>query len=145
MASTNIVNSTNLALYIGALAADKIAFSTDAQFSVTMDPRDITNKDSGGWRELLEGLRSWNMSTSYLYLPSASWGFTDFFSAIVARVPLEAFFQPTESGGDGDEYYTGDVYVTNGNLSSPNTEDNVVVDSSFEGTGPVTEGTAPVV
>ena len=58
-----IVNSTLLKIYAGATADPSavIANCTDASLSITHDLRDITTKDSAGWRELNEGLRSFSI------------------------------------------------------------------------------------
>ena len=52
--STVIVNSTLLKIYAGAAAdpSTVIANCTDASISITHDLRDITTKDSAGFREL---------------------------------------------------------------------------------------------
>jgi hypothetical protein len=146
MAITNIHNSTKGKVYIGTDAATKIAYGTDATLNLQMDTRDITNKDSNGWRELLEGLRSWSISASFLYLYSANWGYADAFAAIVARNALATYFLTGEKGladDDGANYYYGNAYETSGNLAAPNAEDNMTSDVNFEGTGPLSEGALP--
>lgn len=139
MASTNILNSTSMAVYVGGTAStNKAAYSNDASLTINHEPRDITNKDSGGWRQLLEGLRSWSMSCGMLYFNNpTAWGFTDFFASIVARSRLTVYMLSSVSD---DIYYTGTAYATSGNLNSPNAEDNVATDVNFEGTEPLSEG-----
>lgn len=139
MASSNILNSTGMAIYVGGTAAsNKVAYSNDASLTVNHEPRDITNKDSGGWRQLLEGLRSWSMSCGFLYFnnPSA-WGFNDFFAAILNRSQLTVYMLSSVSD---DIYYYGTAYATSGNLNSPGAEDNVASDCNFEGTSALSEG-----
>lgn len=140
MASTNIVNSTGVAVFVGGTAStNKVAASNDAQLSLTHDPRDITNKDSAGHRYLLEGLLSWSMSASALYFndPTA-WGFTDAFTAWRGRTELTIYMKNADVSDD--IYYYGNAYLTSANWSSPSQEDNVVYDVQFEGTGVLSEG-----
>ena len=141
-ATTTILNTSAAKLYIGAYgSSDAVALSTDAQLNTTMDPRDITNKDSAGWRQLLEGLRSWSMSASFFVLTTSNWGWRDYVAAWLGRTPLTIYFQA--GANDGDYYYIGSCYATSGNLSSPNAEDSVVSDVNFEGTGALTETAVP--
>ena len=137
MPTTTILNSSNAKVYLGTAPGTAIALSTDAQLNTTMDPRDVTNKDSGGWRQLLEGLRSWSMSASFFVLTGTSWGWKDYYAAWVARAELDILF--TAGLATGDFYYSGKAFATSGNLSSPNAEDSVVSDVNFEGSGALSE------
>lgn len=142
MASTNIINSTGVAVFVGGTAStNKVAASNDAQLSLTHDPRDITNKDSAGYRYLLEGLRSWSMSAGALSFNNpTAWGFTDAFAAWKNRTELTIYMKNADVSDD--IYYYGAAYLTSANWSSPGQEDNVVYDVQFEGTGVLSEGNA---
>ena len=48
---------------------------TECSISVTTDMRDITTKTSGGYRELLPGLKSASMSVSGLFAEDATNGY----------------------------------------------------------------------
>lgn len=73
---------------------DPVAFSTSASFSVNMDLRDITNKDSGGYSESLGGLRSFEVSTDILQSinPDVPLDGTDFFDKLKNRSLVDLSF-----------------------------------------------------
>ncbi len=92
---------------------DPVAFSTSASFSVNMDLRDVTNKDSGGYSESLGGLRSFELSTDILQSinPDVPLDGTDFFDKLKERSLVDLSFSDrirniiltnlTQSGVDG--------------------------------------------
>ena len=45
-----------------------IAYSTQASLNTSIDLRDITNKDSGGWAEHLGGKKMFDITTDSLLL-----------------------------------------------------------------------------
>ena len=132
MATTNILNSTNGVITIEGTV---IAELTGCSLTITHSPRNITNKTSAGWKELLEGLREWSMSASAMYIPNST--YVTIFAAYTGRTQLTLVFKSLTSG---DDNYTGEAYFTTGTLDSPAQEDNVVFDVSFDGTGVLTEG-----
>lgn len=132
MATTNILNSTNGVLLIGGTV---IAELTGCNMSLTHSARNVTNKQSLGYKELLEGLREWAMTASAMYIPNGS--FPTIFAAYTGRTQLTIRLASTVSA---DDYYEGTAYLASTTLDSPSTEDNVVFDVSFDGTGAVTEG-----
>lgn len=135
MATTAVMNSTRMAMYVGGTIVGE---STDASLSITMEPRDVSNKTSEGWRELLEGRRSWSGSASGMYIPNDSnYNFDDIFSTYVNRDQVTIRIASSEAG---DVYYEGSAYITSANLNSPDSEDNVTFDISFEGTGVLSTG-----
>ena len=58
-----IINGTVFLLKIGGTA---LPDQTEGSISINMETRDITTKDSSGYRELLEGVRSGSISVSGL-------------------------------------------------------------------------------
>ena len=58
-----ILNGTVFLLKIGGTA---LPDQTEGSISINMETRDITTKDSSGYRELLEGVRSGSISVSGL-------------------------------------------------------------------------------
>jgi len=136
MPTTNVINSTIFAIYVlDSTTYKKIAKMTDASFSFSHEPRDITTKDSGGYRELLEGLRSWSMSSSNLLAFDADYGITELRALAVARTPVTLRWM---TGVASDELVQGSAYITSIEESSPGAEDNVTFSVSFEGTGLLT-------
>ena len=134
MATTGIINGTDLVIYIGS---DVIGHSTSHALSIAHDPRDATTKDSSGWRDLLEGLRNWSTSGEGLVAFDADYGFTELFTLITNRTTVTVKFSTEVTG---DAYWTGDAYLTSLDQDSP-TEDNVSMSYTLEGTGALTEAT----
>ena len=133
MATTGILNTTLLRVYVGGTA---VAHATDASISISQSPRDTTTKDSGGWRDLLEGLRQFSISTSALYAMDAAYGVDDLWTALSGRSEVTVKFSTEVSG---DEYFEGTCYVTSLEISSSGAEDNASYSASFEGTGELTK------
>ena len=59
MATNNVINGTKFGVYA---AGTKIAYATSASISMNHNLRDTSTKDSGGWRDQLEGQRDWEVS-----------------------------------------------------------------------------------
>lgn len=132
MATTNILNSTNGVITIGGTVMAEL---TGCSLTITHTPRNVTNKDSNGWKELLEGLREWSMTASAMYIPNGT--YNTVFAAYNNRTAVSLVFKSTVAS---DDSYSGSAYFTTGTLDSPSQEDNVVFDVSFDGTGVLTEG-----
>jgi predicted secreted protein len=131
MATISVINSTRLAFFI---EGSRVAHCNDASLSIQHSPRDITTKDSGGWRELLEGLRQGSGSTSGLLAHDPAFGMTELFNALVAREPVEVVFSTAEVG---DIVFTAQAYITSLEQASPSQEDNATYSCSFEFTGAI--------
>lgn len=131
MATTGIINGTNLVVYIGS---DVIAHSTSHSLSLTHDARDATTKDSAGWTAKLEGLRSWELSGEGLVAYDGIYDTTDLFALYSNRTTATVKFSTEVSG---DSYWSGTAYLTALSMDSP-TEDNVSMSFTFAGTGVLT-------
>ena len=144
MATDNIINGTLAVIKTGAdhSAATAVAFSTSASISLSMDTRDISNKGSAGWRELLEAQMSWSASLEGLYAindasSSAVKNYDDLFDLLTGRA---ATFLELSTGVTGDFYYYGQVFLTSLEQSAP-MEDNMTFSATFEGTSTLSKGT----
>ena len=138
MATNNVINGTLCVLSTGATlaTATPFAFSTSASISLSMDTRDISNKGSAGWRQLLEAQMSWSASVEGLYAYNDSAGaavknYDEMYDLLISRVPT---FLDLNTGVTGDFSYNGEVYITSLEQSAP-LEDNMTFSASFEGTG----------
>ena len=142
MATTGILNGTSLLLYVDVSGTPTpIAFATSGSLSLNMDTRETTNKESGGWRELLESTKSWTMEAEGFHaLDAANFDFKDLFAKVNTRTAVDLQFSVGASPASGDYYYTGSAYITSISLDSP-LEDSVTFSCSFEGTGTLTETT----
>jgi len=131
----NVINTTLLRVKIDGNA---IARANDASISFTHDTRDITTKDSGGYRELLEGLRSAEASTSGLYAYDDTHGGDSLFADLKNRTQVELEFTTDETG---DTVYAVDAYITSLEFNASSQEDNAGYSASFACTGEFTSST----
>lgn len=139
MPTTGNPNSTLVKIRIGATPV-AIAKLTDASLSVNGDMRDVSSKDSPGWKEILPGQNSFSLSGGGLvdYGAAAGANHSALLAAITGKSVLKWEFG---SGVTGDPKYSGDCYVTQWESASPSQEDNTTFQFSLEGTGALTVGT----
>jgi TP901-1 family phage major tail protein len=138
-ASTAIMNATDVLIQFSTDGAtyDEVGRMTNASLSISMETRDTSTKDSAGWRELLEGQKSWSLSGDGLvvYSLAGAEGFADLFGYLGGRTNLYVKFGSTASG---EKYYSGRGFITSLDQEA-GVEDNVTFSFSFEGTGVLTE------
>ena len=142
MPTTNVVNTTLFKFQGGAAGGTVVNRQNDVTFSVNMEPRDITTKDSGGWRELLEGLRSYEISIAGLL------AFDDSLSVYTTTTGINAVLtartQQTWILGTGvsnDIKLSGAGYWTSLEVGSPDAESNMTFSATLQGSGQYYVGT----
>tara|TARA_R110000744_G_scaffold152392_2_gene266404 strand:- start:2325 stop:2774 length:450 start_codon:yes stop_codon:yes gene_type:complete len=144
-----ILNGTEVKLYTvsnsGVGAGNLVAFAQNCSISIEHSPRDITNKESGGYSESLEGLRSWSieMDGAYAYTDAAGTALTNGADALIEDNVLnlrQKFF--VGFGGTttvtSDVRYWGECYITSWSVSA-GTEDTSTMSISLTGTGVLTQ------
>jgi TP901-1 family phage major tail protein len=131
MATTGIINGTDLLVYVGGTA---ITHSTSASISFSMETRDASTKDSAGYRAILEGQRSWTIEAEGMTAMDAANGYEELFAAWVARTALTIKFATADAA---DQFYQGTGYCTSLSVDS-GVEDSSTFSASFEMTGTVT-------
>ena len=142
-----ILNGT---VYLLSVDGTELPDQTEGSISISMDTRDITTKDSTGYRELLPGLRSASISVSGLCDDDGSGGAGATLFALIddgtadavrdAEVALEFGF--TADSPATDEYnYSCNAILTSLEISA-GTEDNVTYSATFEVTGAITQAAA---
>ena len=140
---SNVLNGTSIIVKTGAAGAEtEILFSTNASLTLSMDTRDISNKGSAGWRELLEAQMSWSVSTEGLLAFKDSAGaavknYDDLVSDLVARTAFQIIVTP-ETTSSLDYTWTGQCFITSVEQSQP-LEDSATWSATFEGTGALTQ------
>ena len=137
MACTSVINSATVGL---SLDSTVVAWSTDVSISVTHEPREITNKDSGGWADFAEGLRSWEASVSAWYVEGGAAGATVVFGAISTRATFDVAVlainaSETDAIGGFGSNFNGTAWVTSLEISSPSTQDNLQFSAGLRGCG----------
>jgi predicted secreted protein len=143
MATTGLVNGTLVSLYkdvSGTLT--KIANGTSADFSMTKDTIDATNKDGGSYKEFLVGLNSWTMNFEGIYEEDGSVGSTqasakDILSDLVAGTLVTVVMT---SNVTGDMKLSGSALLTNFAWTAP-VNDVSTFTCSLQGSGTLTIGT----
>jgi len=133
-----IINGTVYLLKIGADGSEvAIPDQTEGSISINMETRDITTKDSSGYRELLEGVRSASISVSGLIDDDGAGGAgADLFAVLDGRSTTHIIFG-LDAATD-DYHYECDAFCTSLEISA-GTEDNVTYSATFEVTGAITE------
>jgi predicted secreted protein len=138
------LNSSSLMIRLSSDAGttwDIVGFITSATMSTTMATREITSKLSCGWRELGEGLRSWNMSGDGLVTFDDVTGeqnpkrmFTLYKNRTKADIQITTWDCTLAAPIVGDPNYSGQCYITSLELTG-GVEDNATYSFSFEGSG----------
>lgn len=132
MAETaGIINGTNILVYTGGTA---ITHSTSASISFSMETRDASTKDSQGYREILEGQRSFSIECEGMTAFDAANGFEELIQAWVARTVLTVKWATANAD---DNHYQGTGYCTSVSVDS-GVEDSSTFSATFEMTGQVT-------
>jgi predicted secreted protein len=131
MATTGILNGTDLIVQVGGTA---VTHATSASINFNMETREATTKDSAGYTEVLEGLRSVTIDCEAMTALDASYGFEDLYTAWNSRTLLTLKFGTTETG---DQTYSVSAYLTSLSVSS-GVEDSSTFSASFQCTGTVT-------
>ena len=132
-----ILNGTVFLLSIGGTA---LPDQTEGSISINMETRDITTKDSSGYRELLEGVRSGSISVSGLVDDDGAGGAgSDLFAVLDGRSSVSIVFGFDDASDDYN--YSCSAFCTSLEVSAA-TEDNVTYSATFEITGAITETVA---
>tara|TARA_R100000781_G_scaffold78040_1_gene48377 strand:- start:1570 stop:2004 length:435 start_codon:yes stop_codon:yes gene_type:complete len=142
MATNGVINGTKFGVYA---AGTKIAYATSASISMNHNLRDTSTKDSGGWRDQLEGQRDWEVSVEGMMIfvdgsGGAIAGLTmnELYSTYIAtRTEFELKFSTEETG---DIKWSGNAFMTSLSADTPN-EDSSTWSASFSGTGTLAQGT----
>tara|TARA_R110000744_G_scaffold185264_2_gene304685 strand:+ start:1051 stop:1485 length:435 start_codon:yes stop_codon:yes gene_type:complete len=142
MATNGVINGTKFGVYA---AGTKIGYATSASISMNHNLRDTSTKDSGGWRDQMEGQRDWEVSVEgmVIFLTNAGGAISDvtidelYSTYIFTRTALTVMFSTEVTG---DIKWSGEAYLTSLSADTPN-EDSSTWSGSFSGTGALTQST----
>lgn len=143
MATTGIVNGTDLFVGLDVAAGGAgttfvaITHATSANINFSMETREATTKDSAGFTEVLEGLRSVSIDAEGMTALDAALGYEELYALWNNRTLFNLEFGTAESG---DTVYQIKGYMTSLAVSS-GVEDSSTFSCSFECTGTVTTAT----
>ena len=140
MATDGVINGTKFAVYAGTT---KIAYASSASISMNHNLRDTSTKDSGGWRDQLEGQRDWEVSVEGMLIftnldGSAISGLTmdELYTSYIAT--RDSFTLKFSTEVSGDYKWTGTAFLTSLSADTPN-EDSSTWSASFSGSGVLTQ------
>ena len=134
MAVNGIVNGTEYLLYLGG---DKVLFGTAASFSVEVDTKDISARETHNWKKILPTTRKWSMEfegkLAYRLVDgSTPVGATidEILSNLYENQNIEFLY--LQSIGVNPNWY-GYGFLSSVSIEAPN-EDNTIFNLSFTGT-----------
>ena len=134
-----ILNGTDIKVYDSTTGL-LVAYAQNGSLNINHSLREITSKESAGWKESLEGLRDWSVDLdgAYAWTDAAGVDLTNgaddlLATHILARTSLTIKFGNV-GGTTGDTVYNGSVYLTSFSVSA-GTEDTATYSLSLEGTG----------
>ena len=137
-----ILNGTEIKVYSSG-TTNLVAYAQSCTLNITHSVRDITNKESGGWKEVLEGLREFTIDIDGAYAwtdasgSAIANGIDDLISSeIITRTSVDFIFGDTAATSDVS--YSGKGYLTSVSLTG-GTEDTATYSMTIEGTAALTQ------
>jgi TP901-1 family phage major tail protein len=138
-----ILNGTDIKVYDSGTGL-LVAFAQNGSLNINHSLREITSKESGGFKESLEGLRDWSVDLdgAYAWTDAAGAALTNgaddlLNSYMITRQALTIKFGNV-AAATGDTVYSGSVWLTSFSVSA-GTEDTATYSISLEGTGAITQ------
>lgn len=132
----NTMSVLNGTLYLVDVDGNPLGASTNASLSISVDLPDATTKDSAGWAEHIQGLRSWEGSFEGLYDPSETYTPKEITDLMVARTDFAMVFEPSAQTS-GQLSFSGNASFTSFELTSE-MESSMGWSASFTGNGVLT-------
>lgn len=127
-------------------APNRLGELASCTLTIASAAMDATSKDSGGWREYLDGLNEWSLTGEGLYLlESSNAGQLSLWNTIVAQGKVTAILYPGSTlvvvGSSGWQKYSGTAVVTGFDIDAP-VDGAVKYKVSLKGTGAITRAAA---
>jgi predicted secreted protein len=125
------INGTLIAVLSGA---DKVLYATSATLNVKQNLPDVTNKESAGWAEHINGLRDWDISIDGKY-DTAGEGLTpnEIMTAIIGR-SADTVIKFVTNAGTNTVGWTGNGTFDTCTLGGP-MEDGSTYSAHIKGNG----------
>ena len=136
-----ILNGTELKIYSSG-TTNLVAFAQNCTLTVNNTTREITNKESAGYKEVLESLRDWSIDVdgAYAWTDASGTALTngadDLIQTNILANRFDVIFGDTASTSDVS--YAGKVYITSASMTG-GTEDTATYSLTLEGTGALTQ------
>ena len=146
-ASDGQLNGTEISVYVAGVL---VGYSTNATLNINNNTRSISSKESLGWEENAEAMRSWDVSCDALYAWLTPAGgdisnktLSDMFTAYIdTRASFELVFGNTSTSGEGWTKYTGTAWMTSASITAP-LEDTATFTVTFQGTSSLVQAIDP--
>ena len=138
-----ILNGTELKVYSTG-TTNLVAYAQNCTLNINNTTRDITNKESAGWKESLESLRDWSIDVdgAYAWTSAAGVALTDGVDDLIQTDIIAGRLQVDVIIGDAastsDISYLGKAYITSVSLTG-GTEDTATYSLTLEGTGALSQ------
>ena len=138
-----ILNGTELKVYSTG-TNNLVAFAQNCTLNVNHSPREITNKESAGNKEILEGVRDFSIDVdgAYAWTNSAGAALTngadDLLQTNLLANRLKVDFIFGDTAATSDVSYAGSGYITSMSFTG-GTEDTATYSMTIEGTGALTQ------
>ena len=115
MATTGVFNGTKMVLQMstdGGTEYTTIGHATSSSFSFSMDTPEATSKDSGGYQEVIAGVRSGEVSFDGLVAYDDSWDVDNFLDYMIGSSNgRSSLYVSWGTASTDDKYYTAKCYV----------------------------------
>lgn len=132
MAKTSgVLDGTIWGLYSGA---NLLGLGTSCSLSLNTDLRDISNKDTAGWKKVLAGQKTWTMSGEHLAAFSETYNYTYLLNLQLNGTALTLAMKTNVAT---NWYMSGTAYITSIQVSAPNAQ-NTTFSIQFQGDGALT-------
>ena len=138
-----ILNGTEIKVY-STSTNNLVAFAQNCTLNINHSPREITNKESAGFKEILEGVRDFSIDIdgAYAWTDGGGTPLTNGADDLAAsnllgtnRTAVSFIFGDTSSN---DVSYSGSGFITSMSFTG-GTEDTATYSLSIEGTGAITQ------
>jgi len=141
-----ILNGTEIKVY-STSTNNLVAFAQNCTLNINHSPREITNKESGGFKEILEGVRDFSIDIDGAYAwTDGSGGLSNGADDLIETNVLNARQKVSFIFGDDttqhDVSYTGSGFITSMSLTG-GTEDTATYSISIEGSGILNQVVTP--
>jgi len=125
------IKGYNVRLYLGS---DLLMHTTEVSMNFVTDMEEVTDAESGDWKENAPTLNSWSVDTAFWYNNAVASGanFTDVMDAYLNQTPLTLVCE-LETGVD----YSGLGYLTNLNPAGGTGAGYVKCSAGFIGTAEI--------
>jgi predicted secreted protein len=124
------INGTNFLVYLNGVA---IAGSRSCTLNLTTDTPSCATKDSGGWEEVMNGLRAYTIDVDGLLQFDNYWATDDIVDLQINRTKVTIKFATTTQG---DAFWEGEAVLQTSGLTA-DMEQPSTATYTFQGTGPL--------